>query len=70
MIAHNSTNIIEQSICLIILMAAIYGFRLWTQDVSQAYLQSSSTLTHDVYVTSKGDIKSKHGGLLKLLEPL
>lgn len=51
-------------------MAAIFGLRIWTQDVSQAYFQSSSHLTRKVHERRKGGFTLKTNELLQLLKQL
>ena len=49
---------------------AISGMRLWTQDISQAYLQSVRGLMRNIYVRPTKEFKLKQGELLKLLMPI
>lgn len=60
MIVHNSTNLKQQRVRLIVSMAAIFGFTVWAQVVSQAYSQSKTLSARDVYVKPKGR-KRKRG---------
>ena len=52
------------------IFAAIFGFRIWSTDVSQAYLQSESNLLRDVYFKPSKEFDLSSGQLLKLLRPL
>ena len=70
LLIHNSTTLQKGSIRTLIAIAAISGMRLWTQDISQAYLQSARGLMRDVYVRPTTEFKLKQGQLLKLLKPL
>ncbi len=51
-------------------MAAIMGFDVRTEGISQAYLQSSSELLPEVYLKPNRQIKIPAGYKLKLLRPL
>ena len=55
-------------------MASVFGFRIFTHDVTQAYLQNESTLTLDVLLNPKREDKFmfelRDGEILKLILPL
>lgn len=70
MLVHTSTNIKKQTIRLLISLTALFGFRLWSQGVSQAYLQSASKLTRDVFVQHRQGFKIEPNEILSLLKPL
>ena len=52
-IVHNTVNIKQSSIRLIMALATILGFDVWSLDVRQAYIQSASQLQRDVYIKPK-----------------
>lgn len=70
LLVHTSTNIRQRSIRILIAIAAIFGFRIRTQNISQVYLQSASKLTRDVYIKPKDGFELGCDKLLKLLEIL
>ena len=49
----NTTNLRQRSIKVIVLFAAVKGFRIFSHDVKQAYLQSDEDLTRRIYVAPK-----------------
>lgn len=64
-----STNVRLQTNRFLIAIAAIFGYKIWSQGVSQAYLYSASRLTRDVYIKPTV-IRLQSDQLLKLLKPL
>lgn len=73
-IAHDLTTLRPTSIRLILAIAATKNLRLFTHDVTQAYLQSKEMLTRDVYLRPKVSDRHlfdvKDDELLKLNKPL
>lgn len=70
MFVHNSTNLRHAAIRVIIALAATFGFRVWSQDVLQTYLQSTEQLRRDVYVCATKEFGLESSQLFKLLKPL
>lgn len=70
LLVHHSTNLRQNSIRVLVAIAAIFGFGLWSQDVSQAYLQSADKLMRDVYVKPTKEFHLASNQLLKILKPL
>ena len=66
-----STNIQQGSLRLLFSFAGILGFKIWTQDVTQAYLQSNGVLSRDVFLEKPApELELLPGRALKLLKPL
>lgn len=69
-LVHDSANARHHSVRLLVGLAAIFGFRLFSTDVTQAYLQSREKLLRDVYVKPSKEFELGPNQLLKLLKPL
>lgn len=67
---HPSTNLRQRSVKLITFLAAVLKFRVWSQDVTQAYLQAEDNLRRLVYVKPTKQFGLQDGQLLQLLKPL
>jgi Reverse transcriptase (RNA-dependent DNA polymerase) len=67
---HHNTTARQQSTRLLIGLAAIFGFRVCTHDVQQAYLQSAENLLRDVYLKPPAVLNLSSDTMLKLLRPL
>ncbi len=69
-LVHDSTPARQSSVRLLVAMAAIMGFEVWTEDISQAYLQSASELLREVDLKPNRQQKVPAGYVSKLLRPL
>lgn len=68
---HSTTTLQLQSIRLLLAISMMFGFKIWTSDVRQAYLQSAEPLSRNVF-TSKpvSEFDLKPSECLQLLKPL
>jgi Reverse transcriptase (RNA-dependent DNA polymerase) len=72
-LTHNSATLRHSSVKLLVSIAAIMGFRIWTHDVTQAYTQAADCLVRDVYLDPKQDraaFPHSSDQVLKLRKPL
>jgi Reverse transcriptase (RNA-dependent DNA polymerase) len=67
---HHNTTAKQQSTRLLTGLAAIFGFRVCTHDVQQAYLQSAESLLRDVYLKPPAVLNLRSDQVLKHLRPL
>lgn len=70
MLVHNSTNVGQKDVWLLISIATIFGFEIWSEDMSQAYLQGAERTLRKVYITWNSEFQLENNKLLELLRPL
>jgi transposase InsO family protein len=66
---HSTTNLKQQSIRILLALASIFGFDLWSSDVNQAYLQSAAELQRDIFIQPE-ELALGPNELIKLVLPL
>ena len=69
-IVHNTTTLQQSSIGVLLALAALFGFRIWSTDITQAYVQSATELMRDIYIRPTKEFELGPDQLLKLLRPL
>lgn len=67
---HNSPNIRHESSRLLLAMASILGFEVWTQDISQAFLQAATANMREIYLEAPKELRLSAEMVLKLMKPL
>lgn len=71
---HDSVTLRASSVLLILSVAAVKGFRVFLQDVNQAYLPSKDNLTREIFILRKQEDRQILGvsddEMLELLAPL
>ena len=69
-LVHNNPTVKPHSVRLLIGLASVLGCRLFSTDVTQAYLQSADKLMRYVYLKPSKEFELPPDKMLKLLEPL
>ena len=67
---HNATNLRQDSARLVMALAAIFGFRIWTQDVSQAFLQGCSQNMPKLNLQAPRELELDLDEVLQIMAPL
>jgi hypothetical protein len=67
---HDSSVSKAECTRMILSLAAIFGFRISSSDVTQAYVQSTHNLTRDLIINPEGAIELPADHVLKLFKPL
>lgn len=68
---HSSQTLQPSSIRLLLALASIFGFDVWTSDVTQAYLQSAIPLSRDLFLDSSvPELELSPHQCMKILRPL
>ncbi len=63
----DSTTARRSSVSLLVALASVTGLFVWTDDISQAYLQSASSLLREIYLWPNHQLKMSAGYFLNLL---
>ena len=71
LMVHSAATLQPQSIRLLLALAAIHGFDIWSADVRQTYLQSAEPLSRELFITKPvPEFEVQPGQCLKLLKHL
>ncbi len=71
MIVHSTQTVQTSSTRLLLSLASILGFRVWTADVTQAYLKSGKPLQREIFIRNPAeDFELKPEECLKLIRTL
>ena len=70
-IVHDSQTVHASSVRIVVCLAAIFGFEIWSSDVKLAYLQSSEPMTRRVFIKNPApQFGLEEDQCLELLKPL
>lgn len=70
-LVHTSPNLRQEAVRMLFAITSLMGFELWTQYISQPYLQGSSEVMHEVFMDPKSkEFRLQPGQLLKPMKPL
>ncbi len=64
---HDSTTARQSSVAVLVLLASVMGFDVWTDEISQVYLKSASSPLREIYLRANRQLKMPAGYVLNLL---
>ena len=71
LMVHSTSTLQPQSVRLLLALAAIFNFDIWTSDLRQAYLQSAEPLAREIFIAKPvPELELKPSQCLQLLKPL
>lgn len=70
LLVHASTTASQQAIRLLVSLATIFGFKLWSQDMTLAYIQGADKILRKIYIKGKPEFQLAPNQLLEILRPL
>lgn len=70
LLVHASTTVGQQAIRLLVSLATIFGFKLWSEDMTLAYIQGADKILRKVYLRGKPEFQLASNELLEILRPL
>ena len=69
LVVHSAKNLKQSSVRVLLALANILGFSLWSTDINQAYLQSAFNLTRRIFVRPD-NLELDKDTLLQVVKPL
>jgi hypothetical protein len=66
-LVHDASTSKQQSMKLLIGLAALFGYRIFSTDVTQTYLQRAEPLMRDIYIKPSAEFELDAKQVLKLL---
>jgi hypothetical protein len=67
---HNSPNLRQDTSRLVLALASICGFEVWTLDISQAFLQAANENMRDIFLQPPTEMELSPDKFLELMKPL
>lgn len=67
---HSANNALQNSVRVLLAMAAMFGSLFWSHYVSKVYFQAGDSLVRESYVRPPDEFQLSPGQFLKLLKPL
>ena len=69
-IVHTSPNVTQESCRLLLALASILGFRLWSVDVAQAYIQATANNMRSIFCEGPVELELSADEVLQIMRPL